>query len=88
MWNTSGAKFKHMLYNVNRARKKSWEKHKKALEWYILVLKKELLLWETKWVINTKKAASARLQRMWITKAMVVSTLEKKGLKDLLSKIN
>ncbi|HCB51299.1 TPA: hypothetical protein DEP21_01820 [Patescibacteria group bacterium] len=67
-----------MLYNVNRVRRKSGEKQKKALEWYILVLKKEVLLGETKWVINTKKAASARLQKMGITKAMVIKTLEKK----------
>lgn len=88
MWNTSGAKYKHMLYNVNRARRKSGEKSKKALERYILVLKKEILLWETKWVINTKKAALARLKKMWITKEIVIKTLETKGLKDLLSKIN
>jgi len=88
MWNTSGAKYKHMLYNVSRARRKSWDKLKKAIEWYILVLKKETLLGETKWVINTKKCAEARLKKMWITKNMVIETLERKGLKDLLSKIN
>lgn len=88
MWDTSGAKYKHMFYNVNRARKKSGNKHKKAIEWYILVLKKEELLGETKWVINTKKSAEARLKKMWITKELVVKTLERKGLTDLLSKIN
>lgn len=88
MWDTSGAKYKHMLYNVNRARKKSWDKHKKAIEWYILVLKKEKLLWETKWVINTKKCAEARLKKMGITKNQIIETFERKGLKDLLSKIN
>ncbi len=88
MWNTSGAKYKHMLYNVNRARRKSGDKQKKALEWYILVLKKEILLGTTKWVINTKKCAEARLKKMGITKEVVVKTLERKGLKDLLSKIN
>jgi len=45
-------------------------------------------LGETKWVINTKKCAEARLKKMWITKNMVIETLERKGLKDLLSKIN
>lgn len=53
-----------MFYNVSRARKKSGNKHKKAIEWYILVLKKEELLGETKWVINTKKSAEARLKKM------------------------
>jgi hypothetical protein len=88
MWDTSGAKYKHMLYNVSRARRKSWDKLKKAIEWYILVLKKERLLWTTKWVINTKKCAEARLKKMGISKDQVVKTLEKKGLNDLLSKIN
>ena len=88
MWNTSGAKYKHMLYNVSRVRRKSGDKLKKALEWYILVLKKEKLLWETKWVINTKKAALARLQKMRVTQDMITKTLEKKGLKDLLAKTN
>jgi len=54
-----------MLYNVNRSRRKSWDKLKKAIEWYILVLKKEVLLGETKWVINTKLASLARLKKMW-----------------------
>ncbi len=88
MWDTSGAKYKHMLYNVNRARRKSWDKLKKAIEWYILVLKKEKLLGTTKWVINTKTCAEARLKKMWITKDMIIQTLEKKGLNDLLSKVN
>jgi hypothetical protein len=48
------------------------------MEWYILVLKKEILLGTTKWVINTKKCAEARLKKMGITKDMVVKTLEKK----------
>ena len=77
-----------MLYNVNRARKKSGDKQKKALEWYILVLKKEKLLGETKRVINTKKSAEARLKKMGITKNQIIETFERKGLKDLLSKIN
>lgn len=88
MWNTSGAKYKHMLYNVNRSRRKSWDKLKKAIEWYILVLKKEVLLGETKWVINTKLASLARLKKMWVNKDMIIETLERKWLKNLLSKIN
>ncbi len=88
MWDTSGAKYKHMLYNVSRARKKSWDKHKKAIEWYILVLKKEQLLGTTKWVINTKKCAEARLKKMGISKKQLVEAMERKGLKDLLSKID
>jgi len=52
-----------------------------------LVLKKEILLGETKWVINTKKAAEARFKKMGITKAVVIETLERKGLKTLLAKI-
>ena len=77
-----------MLYNVSRARKKSGEKFKKAIEWYILVLKKEAQQGETKRVEKTKKAALERLHKMRITKAQIVATMERKGLKDLLSKVN
>lgn len=86
MWNTSGAKYKHILYNVSRTRKKSWDKHKKAIEWYILVLKKEKLLGTTKWVINTKKCAEARLKKMGISEKQIIETFERKWLQDLLSK--
>lgn len=88
MWNTSGAKYKHMFYNVNRARKKSGDKHKKAIERYILVLKKEKQQGTTKWIENTKKSAEARLKKMGISNAQVKEALERKGLKDLLSKID
>ena len=87
MWNTSGAKYKHMLYNVSRARKKSGEKHKKAIEWLILILKKEAQNWETKRTQKTKKVALERLHKMRITKDQVVAVIERKGLKDLSSKV-
>ena len=88
MWNTSGAKYKHMLYNVSRARRKSGEKHKKAILWLILILRKEVRFWETKRTQKTKEVALARLKKMGITKAQVIAVIEKKGLKDLLSKVN
>jgi hypothetical protein len=53
-----------------------------------LVLKKEQLLGTTKWVINTKKCAEARLKKMGISKKQLVEAMERKGLKDLLSKID
>ena len=88
MWNTSGAKYKHMLYNVSRARKKSGEKHKKAIEWLILILKKEAQNWETKRTEKTKKVALDRLHKMRITKEQVIAVIERKWLKDLSSKVN
>ena len=86
MWNTSGAKYKHMFYNVSRARKKSGEKNKKAIEWYIDLLKKESKQWTTKRIYKTKIKAEDRLKKYWITNAMISKALEKKWLKDLLKK--
>jgi hypothetical protein len=77
-----------MLYNVSRARRKSGEKHKKAIEWFILILKKEAQNGETKWTQKTKKVAQERINKMGISKAQIVAALERKGLKDLLSKVN
>ena len=67
-----------MLYNVSRARKKSGEKHKKAIEWLILVLKKEAQNGETKRTQKTKKAALDRLHKMRITKEQVITVIERK----------
>jgi len=86
MWNTSGAKYKHMMYNVSRVRRKSWDKLKKAIERYIDLLKKQAKQWDTKWIYKTKIKSQARLKKYWITDAMIAKALEKKGLKDLIKK--
>ena len=87
MGNTSGAKYKHMLYNVSWVRRKSWDKLKNAIEWFINILKKEVVQWETKWIYKTKKHATERLKKFGVTKDMLIKNIEKKWLKDLLSKI-
>ena len=83
MWDTNGAKYKHFLYNLNWAKKKSGKKYKKAIEWLILILKKQDKEGETKWVIKTKVKSLARLKKYGITMTKVQKTLDDKGLKNL-----
>jgi hypothetical protein len=72
---------------LNWKKKKSGQKHKKAIERYILVLKKEATQWDTKWIKNTKEKSLARLKKYWINMSQVKEALDRKWLKDLSSKI-
>lgn len=74
-----------MFQNKNYKRQKSYDKYKKAFEWYTDILKKEVKWTMAKWVAKTKIKAQARLKKFWITDRMVADHLSKKGLKDLLS---
>lgn len=87
MWDTSGRKIKRFLVGLNWKKKKSRQKYKKAIERYILVLKKESVWWKTKRTKNTKQRALARLKKYWITMNQVKEALDRKWLKDLSSKI-
>jgi hypothetical protein len=75
------------LTGLNWKKKKSGNKHKNAVERYILVLKKEAKEGETKWVKNTKLKALARLKKYGIPMSYVKKSLDHKGLKNLSSKI-
>ena len=89
MWDTNGRKIKHFLKRLTWHRKKSWMKVRNAIEWYILILKKEAKFWpEDKWVKNEKRKAEARLKKLWITNNQIKEALEAKGLKTLSSKFN
>jgi len=88
MWDTNGRKIKHFLVGLNWKKKKSGNKHKNAVERYILVLKKESREGETKWVKNTKIKALARLKKYGIPMRHVKAALDHKWLKDLSSKID
>jgi hypothetical protein len=77
-----------VFYKLHILRQKSWDKHNKAIEWYIDILKKEMKSGESKWTINTKKRAVERLKKYWIKSAEVVKFLERKGLNDLVSKVS
>lgn len=69
-------------------RKKSSTKYSGAIDWYILILKKEAKFGaEDKWVIRTKEKAEARLKKLGIPMTKVQEVLESRGHKDLLSKI-
>lgn len=83
MWDTNGWKYKHIFYNLNWVRKKSWKKYQKAVEWYVLILKKQEKDWESKWVQKTKEKSLARLVKYWISMDKVKETLKSKWLDSL-----
>ena len=87
MWDTNGRKIKHFLVGLNWKKNKSGKKYKKAIERYILILKKEAKQGETAWVKDVKQKSLARLKKYWITMDQIKESLEKKWLKDLSSKI-
>lgn len=79
MGNTSGAKYKHMLYNPSRASQKSGKKLEKAIARYVDLVKKEQKAGtETKWILKTREKANARIKKMGITQKMLDEALEKK----------
>lgn len=80
MGNTSGAKYKHMMYNVSRASQKSGKKLEKAIARYVDLMKKEEKQGETKWIYKTRLKANARLKRYGVTQAMLDVALAKKGI--------
>lgn len=83
MGDTNGAKYKHILYNLNWVKKKSGRKYEKAMDRYIDILKKEAREGETKWVYKTKQQALARFKKYGITMDQVKAVMERRGLKDL-----
>ena len=87
MWDTNGRKIKRFLVGLNWKKRKSGQKYKKAIERYILILKKESVQGETKRVKNTKKQAWARIKKYGITISQIKEALDRKWLKDLSSKI-
>ncbi|HOG15011.1 MAG TPA: hypothetical protein PK674_00270 [Candidatus Absconditabacterales bacterium] len=87
MGDTSGRKIKRFLVGLNWKKKKSRQKYKKAIERYILVLKKESIGGKTKRTKDTKQRALARLKKYGITMNQVKEALDRKGLNDLSSKI-
>jgi len=83
MWDTNGRKIKRFLVWLTRKKKKSGQKHKKAIERYILVLKKEAKWGMDKRVVQTKKKALARIKKYGITQTQINNALEYKWLKEL-----
>jgi len=84
MWDTNGAKYKRMIYNLNWAKKKSGKKYKKAIDRYLLILKKESQGRDPKWVAKTKVKCLLRLKKYWISSAKIKEVLESRGLNDLI----
>jgi len=80
MGNTSGAKYKHMMYNVSRASQKSGKKLENAIARYVDLMKKEADQGETKWIYKTKERAQARLKKYGVTQKMIEAALAKKWI--------
>jgi len=81
MGNTSGAKYKHMMYNVSRVSQKSGRKLEKAIARYVDLAKKEIKAGtETKWIFKTRERAKARLKRYGVTQKMLDEALAKKWI--------
>ncbi|NOZ44200.1 MAG: hypothetical protein GXP45_03550 [bacterium] len=59
-------------------RKKTGQKYKKAIDWYIDILKKEAKQGETKWIYKTKKQALARFKKYGIVSRQVKEVLERR----------
>jgi len=78
MGNTSGAKYKHMMYNVTRSSQKSGKKLEKAIARYVDLMKKEADQGETKRIYKTKIRAEARLKKFGVTQTMIDAALAKK----------
>jgi len=88
MWDTNGRKIKRFLVWLTRKNKKSGKKYKKAVDRYILILKKEAKGNEKNRVKATKPKALNRLKRYGIKQDQIKSTLEKKWLKELIKLID
>ena len=83
MGNGIRVKKKHIFYNPNRKRSKSYKKLQKALDWYVTVMKKKSKVGYEKWVMKTLEKVKARFKKYGITNQMLKEYLEKKGLSNL-----
>ena len=72
--------YNHVLYNFNRARSKSGERSKKAVEQKIALLKRKEKEGDTKWIINAMNKIDARLKNMGISDAMVQKAVAHKAI--------
>jgi len=75
--NQSG-KPSHAFQNPNKKRKKSGKKYEKTIKWYLSLVSREQKEGLTKWIIQTKKKASARIKKYGITQAMLDNAAKKK----------
>ncbi len=86
MWDTNGRKIKRKLVKIQWKRKATNQKLQKAIDWYMLILKKQAKQWETNWVKDAKQKALARIKRYGIADYQIKEVFERRGMLDLLSK--
>lgn len=85
---TNGRKIKHFLKGLNFHKKKSGRKPEKAMDSYIILLRREEKEGLTPWIKNAKAKAMAKLMKQGVAKSSIQATLESKGLAHLSSKIS
>ncbi len=86
MWDTNGRKIKRKLVKIQWKRKATNKKLQKAIEWYVLILKKQAKQGETNWVKDAKQKALARIKKYGIADYQIQEVFDRKGLSDLFSK--
>lgn len=81
----SQSKYKHIFQNKNIKRKKSKKKYKKAVNWFIRVMKRIGKEGETPVLVNEKKKVLRRIVVMGISDEQITNALQHKGLNDLVA---
>ena len=81
MGNTSGAKYKHMLYNPSWAGIKSGKKPEKAVQRYVELMMRQAKQGETKWLKKTMIRCQDRIKKMGIPQKLLDEKLAKKSAK-------
>ena len=71
--NQSG-KPEHLFQNPNRKRKKSNQKYKKAMQWFLAIEKKAEKPGMAKWAEQTMKKCMERIRKYGITPAQIFAS--------------
>ncbi len=85
MWNCKRSRHAYFLRWINRKRKKSYSKQKKAIDCYIKLLTRKNKEWDTKWIQNAFSKCEWKIKKYWINKEMINNALDHKGLTNLKS---
>lgn len=88
MWDTNGRKIKHFLKALNVHRKKTGLKNEKAVDAYIVLLKREEKEGLTAWIKNAKMKALVKLKKYGIWEQKIKEILEGRDLTHLSSKVS
>ena len=74
---------KHIFYNPNIKRQKSWDKYKNLIERFVTLLKREKKEGTTKRIVDAKRRAFDKMKSFGVSLDMVNSVITHKWLKGL-----